>query len=125
MTYLQQFKAPVIPGKQRGRTIGIPTINCLVPSDFKLEYGVYAGWISFKNNKYPAAIHYGPRPVFKETDVSFEAHVLKLITTVIPKEVEIEIVSYIREIKSFPTVEEMVKQIENDIEKITVVLGIE
>lgn len=56
----------VIHGEKRGREIGYPTANlamapnATVPSD-----GVYAGWLTVENNKWPAAISIGTNPTFE------------------------------------------------------------
>jgi len=55
----------VIHGEKRGREIGYPTanleiaINATIPS-----YGVYAGWLTVENNRWPAAISIGTNPTF-------------------------------------------------------------
>lgn len=112
----------VIKGKGRGKQIGIPTINCEIPRDFRLEQGIYAGWIHFGNKKYPSAIHFGPRPMFGEHDLSLEAYLLEPLEHKVPSSVVLETVSFVREIKSFPTVGEMVAQIEKDIQLISDIL---
>ncbi len=112
----------VVRGFVRGHQIGIPTINCAVPTHFILNHGIYAGWVTFNNKKYPAAIHYGPRPVFGEDDVSFEAHLLKPIKDAIPAQVQVETVCFIRKVVSFPSVESMISQIEQDVIKIREIL---
>ena len=55
----------VIHGEKRGREIGYPTanleiaVNATIPSD-----GVYAGWLTVENNRWPAAISIGTNPTF-------------------------------------------------------------
>lgn len=55
----------VIHGEKRGREIGYPTANleisanATIPSD-----GVYAGWLTVENNRWPAAISIGTNPTF-------------------------------------------------------------
>lgn len=59
------LKGPVIHGEKRGREIGYPTANigltslATVPAD-----GVYAGWLSVGENRWPAAISIGTNPTF-------------------------------------------------------------
>lgn len=65
LTRPHQLVGPVIHGEKRGRTIGYPTANiglgadATIPSD-----GVYAGWLSVGNHKWPAAISIGTNPTF-------------------------------------------------------------
>ena len=59
------LKGPVIHGEKRGREIGYPTANigltslATIPAD-----GVYAGWLSVGENRWPAAISIGTNPTF-------------------------------------------------------------
>ena len=56
---------PVIHGEKRGREIGYPTANigltslATIPAD-----GVYAGWLSVGDSRWPAAISIGTNPTF-------------------------------------------------------------
>jgi riboflavin kinase/FMN adenylyltransferase len=59
------LKGPVVHGEKRGREIGYPTANiglnslATIPAD-----GVYAGWLSVGENRWPAAISIGTNPTF-------------------------------------------------------------
>jgi riboflavin kinase/FMN adenylyltransferase len=59
------LKGLVIHGEKRGREIGYPTANigltnlATIPAD-----GVYAGWLSVDNQRWPAAISIGTNPTF-------------------------------------------------------------
>ena len=59
------LNGPVIHGEKRGREIGYPTANigltplATIPAD-----GVYAGWLTVGDNKWPAAISIGTNPTF-------------------------------------------------------------
>ena len=69
----------VIPGDQRGRTIGIPTANLDVePGKIKPGSGVYACQAWLGNQKWPAAVNIGVRPTFKRDGeaVHIEAYLL-------------------------------------------------
>jgi riboflavin kinase/FMN adenylyltransferase len=60
-----QLSGPVIHGEKRGRAIGYPTANvdvslgATIPSD-----GVYVGWLSVEQERWPAAISIGTNPTF-------------------------------------------------------------
>jgi len=59
------LKGLVVHGEKRGREIGYPTANiglsnfATIPAD-----GVYAGWLSVKQDSWPAAISIGTNPTF-------------------------------------------------------------
>lgn len=117
-----KIKSTVIKGKGRGKGLGIPTINFEIPQNLEIPYGVYAGRLVTKDKIYPVAIHFGPRPVFSEEDISLEAYVLEKFESVI-KEGEVVFIKYIREIKEFTT-QEMIIQINQDIREIKKILKI-
>lgn len=76
LTRPHQLSGTVVPGDQRGRTIGFPTANldtpCLLPAD-----GVYAGIAILPDGQsQPAAIHVGPRATFNDTRRTVEAHLI-------------------------------------------------
>ena len=119
------INAKIVTGKGRGKKIGVPTINFSIPKNLSLQPGVYAAWLYIKNNRYPTAIHFGQRPVFKEEDMSLEAHIINNnIPPEIPDQAEIELLSYIRPIQTFSSVPDMVKQIKKDIEEIKTILAL-
>jgi riboflavin kinase/FMN adenylyltransferase len=59
------LKGIVVHGEKRGKEIGYPTANigltnlATIPAD-----GVYAGWLSVGNERWPAAISIGTNPTF-------------------------------------------------------------
>jgi len=107
-----------IKGKGRGKKLGIPTFNFKIPNNLKLRHGVYAGWLINEDKKYAAAIHFGPRPQFAETDTSLEAFILDKEIPEITTGATLEFVKFIRKIKLFSSVNHMLKQIEKDVEEI-------
>ena len=120
-----KHQTQVIKGKGRGKNLGIPTINAKIPDPFPYKHGIYAGWIYNDTKKYPAAIHFGPRPVFDESDVSLEAHILETIPESINDSIMIELLHFIRDIKTFSDPAKMVAEIARDVRKITKLLDLE
>jgi riboflavin kinase/FMN adenylyltransferase len=105
----------VVTGSGRGKKIGIPTINvtlAAVPED--LPRGIYACRITLGDKTYPGALHYGPRPVFQDTE-SMEIHVIDANITDVPATVDLEIVAFIRSVADFPDVPALLVAIRNDI----------
>lgn len=109
-------------GKGRGKKLGIPTFNFKIPKSLNLPYGVYAGYLVTEKVKYKAAIHFGPRPQFQESDPSLEAFILEGNIQTLSDQLELEFISFIRDIQSFPSVSDMLKRIEIDIEAIKKIL---
>lgn len=107
--------ARVIPGRGEGRKLGFPTLNLEIPPAFGAEHGVYAGWAWLNGKRMPAAIHYGPAPVFGVEKVSLEAHVIDADLPETPTEISLELVKKLREIGHIPDIEALKKQIGEDI----------
>lgn len=112
----------MVKGKGRGKPIGIPTLNFAIPKILKLPYGIYAGWLMTKNNKYQTAIHFGPRPQFDETDPSLEAYILDGEIINQNEQLRLMFVGFIRTIERFSSVTEMLKRIETDVKEVKEVL---
>lgn len=110
-----KYAACVIPGRGEGHRIGFPTINLEIPDDFDAEYGVYAGWAWLEGKKMPAAIHYGPVPVFGVEQASLEAHIIDADIIETPEEISIELIKRLRDIGHIPGIEALKKQIGEDV----------
>ena len=129
-TPLMRFAAHVITGAGRGKRIGTPTLNVhLEDVPKELAEGIYAcrvQWfaplhvwfvrLTMTCKWQDAVLHYGPRPVFKDS-LSCEVHVLDEIIQEAPEKVEVEIVQYLRPVLDFPSPEALQKQIKEDIEE--------
>tara|TARA_B100000315_G_C14212592_1_gene422752 strand:- start:204 stop:593 length:390 start_codon:yes stop_codon:yes gene_type:complete len=122
-----EFTASAISGAGRGREYGIPTINinlASVPED--LKEGIYACFTEIENGttRYMGAMHYGPRPVFQDSRAC-EIHLIDTNLSDLPANVRITVVQYLREIRNFPSTEELKEQILYDIEQCRAILGSE
>ncbi len=107
--------AKTVSGRGRGKGLGVPTINidlAAVPDD--LAHGIYACRITLDGTVYPGAMHYGPRPVFKDSD-AFEVHIIEGTVEDVPETATVEIVGYIREVQDFASPAELVARIQKDI----------
>jgi riboflavin kinase / FMN adenylyltransferase len=112
---LQRFLAKVIQGSGRGKRIGSPTINMDlndVPAD--MEEGIYACWANIDGTWQAGALHYGPRPVFKDIS-SCEVYLLDTTVNDVPSTIEIALVAYLRPVLDFPSVEALTRQITEDV----------
>jgi riboflavin kinase / FMN adenylyltransferase len=117
------FEAHVIPGAGRGKKLGAPTLNVSlsdVPKD--LKEGIYACFVTIDGTKHQAALHYGPRPVFKDS-TSCEVYVLDQHIGKPPAQISIDIVAYLREVRDFPNPEALMAQIAQDVKRTRVILA--
>ncbi len=111
----------IVRGEQRGRTIGIPTVNLdldalddhTLPAD-----GVYAGLAHLTNHDQPltAAISVGNKPSFGQTQLVIEAHLLDFDQDVYGQTVTLEFHRWLRDQARFPTPDALRDQLTRDIE---------
>lgn len=119
------FSASVVSGSGRGKDLGTPTIN-LDPSSLEAigREGIYAAWATLDGARMPAVMHAGPRPVFKDTP-SVEVHLLCPPPQTIPDTLTVELVSYIREVRDFASIEELQREIGHDVASARATLGLD
>ena len=65
-------------GAARGRTLGFPTANLVLPDADLPEPGVYGGWVHLDDEdlRRPAMIYVGSAPTFGDVEQRLEAHLL-------------------------------------------------
>ena len=116
----------VVIGDQRGRTLGFPTANLAVDSRLLLPGdGIYATWVVIDGARRPSATSVGVRPTFGLTQRLVEVYVMDFSGDLYGKTVSIEFVSKVRDQETFASVEELVKQIDQDVTDSREVLSLE
>lgn len=119
------FEASVVPGAGRGKTLGTPTIN-LDPALLAHigREGIYACWATLDGARHPAVMHAGARPVFRDT-ASIELYLLDGAPETVPERIRVESVAYLREIRDFPSIDDLTAQIRDDIRAARATLGVD
>lgn len=115
----------VIKGKGRGKLLGFPTANLLVPEEKLIPArGVYAVWAYVSAQKYKGALNIGFNPTFGERELSIEVHLLNFNSSkdLYGESLHIEFIKYIRPEKKFASIEELKNQIEKDCQLIEKIL---
>lgn len=117
-------EGPVVPGKGRGRTIGLPTANVDPVNEILPRKGVYAGWARLDSGVvFKAVINIGTNPTFEKADVlSLEAHLLDFSGDLYGKQIGIHFTQRLREERRFSSVDELVAAIHGDIAEARVLL---
>ncbi|MFA6618252.1 MAG: bifunctional riboflavin kinase/FAD synthetase [Candidatus Neomarinimicrobiota bacterium] len=118
--YNYRISGTVIPGQQRGRTMGFPTLNidpdmrsCIIPG-----FGVYCVSVKLGKDRYNGICNIGIRPTFAEDELTMEVHVLeKDLEHQYNKHVEIRFKHFVREERKFDTMDALIEQINRDIKK--------
>ncbi len=117
----------VVPGKQLGRTIGVPTINFKVHSRKVLPAnGIYAAWVSFdgEDTRHPAALSIGTNPTVTDEDsIKLEFHVIGENIVTPPQQVRVEPVQWLRSEAKFDSLEALVAQMKDDIARSAAILS--
>lgn len=105
----------VEPGKQLGRTIGVPTANLSYsPERVKLPYGVYACRVNLDGRAYAAVANIGTRPTVKGKNVTVEPWILDFAGDLYGKALSLEVLSFLRPEKKFPDLAALKAQIGED-----------
>jgi riboflavin kinase/FMN adenylyltransferase len=127
-----QVSGEVVHGDHRGRELGYPTANLsqeaegLIPAD-----GVYVGRLIRPklperdvDRSLPAAISIGTNPTFAGTERRVEAHVLDRSDLDLYGETVIfEFVERLRPTEKFDSIEDLIQQIADDVERARAVLS--
>ena len=110
-------------GAGRGRTIGVPTANLAAPDPRKLlpPDGVYAVRVELlgmgeggMGKRYGGMMNQGPRPTFGVAARGLEIHLFDFAGELHGETLTVEWVRRLREVRTFPSREALVAQIEQD-----------
>ena len=113
-------------GLKIGRTIGFPTANMSREAEGYLPLdGVYAGWLIADGVRYPAAHSVGINETFQAVPRLVESHVLdRKDLDLYDKVVTLEYVDFVRPSAKFDGVDSLVAEINRDLDKIRLILGL-
>ena len=119
------LQGKVARGERRGTEIGFPTVNLDVDAKMALPPdGVYATRAYVEGQEFQATTNIGKRPTFGDNNKrTIESFILNYNQDLYGKEVKIEIIQRLREEKHFDNVEELKKQIAEDVRLGTAILN--
>ena len=110
----------VVKGDQRGRLLGFPTANLRCPQDKALpKNGVYRAEVHWQREALTAVVNVGVRPTFTSDALApiIEVHILHFEADIYDEFLTVNFLGRIRDEKKFSSVEELKKQISEDIKK--------
>lgn len=115
-----EYEGEVVHGRGLGKTVDMPTANIdVLEKNFKLKYGVYVTKVFVDGKEYEAVTKYGPNPtVTNEKTACIEAFIQGLDEDLYGRTIKVKFHYYIREIVKYNSLEEVKKQVDEDI-KIT------
>jgi riboflavin kinase/FMN adenylyltransferase len=113
-------------GSKRGHDLGFPTANLDVHERMILpKLGVYAGWMRWKEGRYPAVINVGLNPTFGDRDTPIvEAYIIDFDRDLYGDTIEIEFTHRLRQELRFTSVDDLVAQMHADVDEGRRILGV-
>lgn len=102
----------VVPGKQLGRTLGIPTANLRLPEGVVCpRFGVYACKAVVDGVEYPAVTNVGVRPTVSGEGVTIEPWLLDFEGDLYGRMVTLRFYAFLRPERKFASLEELQAEI--------------
>ena len=112
------FTGTVVPGRQLGRTLGIPTANMELPPELlQPKTGVYACTAHMDGHTYVAVTNIGSRPTVGGHQTRFESWLLDFDGDLYGKELTLQFHAYLRPEEKFDSLEDLQTQIRQDAAK--------
>ncbi len=110
------LKGIVVKGRQIGRTIGYPTANLSIESEYLVpKIGVYSGFVEIDGLQYSSMIGVGYNPTVTDDHVvSIEAHIFDYDHDIYDREVTFLFKHYIRGEIKFNTLDGLIAQLKLD-----------
>ena len=110
------FRGVVVPGHQRGRELGYPTLNVELLSVRKLlpPEGVYAVRAQSPRGSFGGMMNLGARPTFGECDRALEVHLFDAHGDWYGEAVSVEVIRRLRDTTRFSSVDALVSQLGRD-----------
>lgn len=109
----------VVDGNHVGRTIGFPTANLKLDSNYVIPaLGVYAGYGIYQGKKYKAIISVSTHPsIFELQRPIIEVHFINFEGNLYGKEITVSFISRLRGIIKFDSLDDLKEQLSKDREQ--------
>lgn len=108
----------VVPGKQLGRRLGIPTANLRLPEGLAVpKFGVYACRAIVDGISYPAVTNIGTRPTVEGQGITVEPWILDYSGDLYGREITLEFHRFLRPERKFASLEELKREIHRNAEE--------
>ena len=105
----------VVPGKQLGRTLGIPTANIRLEEGLVVpKFGVYACRVNIDGKSYAAVTNVGVRPTVSGVGVTVEPWILDFDGNLYGQEITLEFHRFLRPETKFDGLDALKAQINRD-----------
>lgn len=119
------YRGTVVHGDHRGRELGVPTANIVVPEGRMAPAdGVYAGTVAAGGDLWPAAISVGDNPQYAGTERRIEAHVIdRDDLDLYGQSIEVAFEHRLRGMETFESESAFIEQMKRDVEQARTLLA--
>lgn len=112
-----EYETLVVQGEKRGRELGFPTANSLLPKDVLLPCsGVYVTESVVDNKVYRSVTSIGSNPTFQGKEQTVETYILDFSGDLYHKPLGLRFLKRIREMVAFPSKDALIKRIRADVD---------
>lgn len=109
----------VVKDRGVGKRIGFPTANVQYADEkFPVKEGVYETRVAVDGKTYKGITNFGARPTFANETKCLETHLDGFDGDLYGREIQVEFVRFLREIKKFDSVEALKNQLTSDVLRI-------
>lgn len=113
------FSSRVIDGDKRGRVLGFPTINQIIPEELAMpRFGVYQSVVTVNGEKFKGVTNVGKRPTVGTEKILSETHILDFDRDIYGENVDVRLIKFIRPEKKFSSFDELARQIKSDAKEV-------
>lgn len=120
------YQSTTTVGLGRGRQLGFPTVNLVVPTEFTEQHGSYAAhvWLDDEQIAQIGVLFFGERLTLGIPTATLEIHLLDVAADPPrPTHVRFELVAFLRPPEKFETLDALIAAIRHDITRAREVLG--
>ena len=116
--HMWEVEARVLHGDKRGRDLGYPTANLHFDEHVEPAFGIYAVWAGVVDGDHtewhPAVASCGVRPTFGGSQLKLEIHLFDFDGDLYGRYLRVAFVNWIRPEERFDSVEDLIKQMDED-----------
>ena len=112
------IRSAVVDGQHLGRKLGFPTVNQILSRNMVIpKHGVYFSRVTVANDAetYFGITNVGTRPTVGSEFVGAETHILDFEGDLYGKQIEVELLSFLRPEQKFSSLDELSAQVHSDI----------
>lgn len=122
MADIYQIRGIVQEGKKRGKDLGFPTANIALTGD--IEEGIYISKTKVGRTWMPSVTFIGSAETFGEHDRKAETYILDIDKNLYGTTIVVTLLEKIRDSKAFSSVDELIRQMHDDVSKTKEYFGI-